>query len=192
MIIVSFTGPSACGKTTLLDYIKAQTDKNFGILKGTTTRPKRAGETDEHYYFVDSIKNRKFIELNQYGGNHYGIEEHEFNSYADSDAVFAILDPNGVASFQKFCKDNGHTYLNYFIYCNPDERLERLKTRIIEDTAKDIKSLKKSLDRFQMTFTEEHKWYTMNYWYRTLIGSHSPEANFSIITNDIKEVKTHE
>ena len=77
-ILVIVSGPSGCGKDTVLNEL-VKLDSNVKVSVSMTTREARAGEIDgTHYYFVDrayfekKIDENKMLEFAEYAGNYYG------------------------------------------------------------------------------------------------------------------------
>ncbi len=82
---VVISAPSGAGKTTLINRLLSADDR-FVFSISTTTRPKRAGETDGgSYYFVaesefqELIKRDAFIEWARVHGNYYGTTKKEID-----------------------------------------------------------------------------------------------------------------
>lgn len=74
-------GPSAVGKDTMINRLKAKYPKVIYKLPSYTTRPKREGETDGvDYYFVTK---EKFFQLRD-DGELFGIQEYNGNWYASN------------------------------------------------------------------------------------------------------------
>lgn len=74
------SGPSGCGKGTVLSEILKRDDFYYSV--SATTRPPRAGETDGvNYYFLTKVKFEELIrsggmlEYACYCGNYYGTPE---------------------------------------------------------------------------------------------------------------------
>ncbi len=77
-ILVIVSGPSGCGKDTVLNEL-VKLDSNVKVSVSMTTREARTGEIDgTHYYFVDrayfekKIDENKMLEFAEYAGNYYG------------------------------------------------------------------------------------------------------------------------
>lgn len=78
-LTVIISGPSGVGKDAVKELVLAQKDLHLFPSISVTTRPKRDHEVDgSHYYFTDyetfaeSVKNREFIEYQEFLGHHYG------------------------------------------------------------------------------------------------------------------------
>ena len=91
-------GPSGAGKSTLVKRLMSEFPGVFGLSVSHTTRGPRAGE--EHgreYYFVSrpdmlkSIRENRFVEHAEFGGNFYGTSRSAIETIARSGRV-CILD----------------------------------------------------------------------------------------------------
>lgn len=106
MNILTLTGPSCSGKTTLLNELV----KNHGYRKiiSHTTRAPREGEVngiDYHFVTTDEffeIKNTdKFAETVEFGGFHYGISIEELTKQSDKLPVL-ICEPTGLINLKLY------------------------------------------------------------------------------------------
>ncbi len=77
-LLVVLSGPSGCGKDTILSELK-QSDSSIVQSISMTTRKMRDGEEDGvDYYFADvstfekNISDGYFLEYVKYGSNYYG------------------------------------------------------------------------------------------------------------------------
>jgi guanylate kinase len=82
---VVISAPSGAGKTTLINRLLSA-DNRFVFSISTTTRPKRAGETNGKSYnfvsepeFHDIIEHDAFIEWARVHGNYYGTTKKEID-----------------------------------------------------------------------------------------------------------------
>ena len=74
-------GPSAVGKDTMINRLKAKFPEKIYKLPSYTTRPKREGEIDEVDYFF--VTKEKFNKLRN-EGKLFGIQEYNNNFYASN------------------------------------------------------------------------------------------------------------
>ena len=77
-LLLVFSGPSGCGKGTVVSRILAQREDTV-LSVSVTTRAPRPGETDGvEYYFrtreqvEEMIRNNELLEYAEYSGNYYG------------------------------------------------------------------------------------------------------------------------
>jgi len=106
-LVYVFVGPTAAGKTTLVDELVRLKLVNRCIT--CTTRAPRPGEVDgQHYRFLDRAEftfrlNRgEFAESANVLGNWYGTLDADLRATAElGKPVAMILDPQGAAAFSK-------------------------------------------------------------------------------------------
>ena len=77
-LLIVFSGPSGCGKGTVLDLVREKIP-NTVVSVSATTRPPRNGEVDGKQYFFCThaaferkIAEDAFLEYAEYSGNYYG------------------------------------------------------------------------------------------------------------------------
>ena len=78
-LLIVISGPSGCGKDTIIGEVLKKTGDEAFLSVSMTTRAKRDFEEDGvHYYFVSeeqfksNIENDLMLEYAQYGSNYYG------------------------------------------------------------------------------------------------------------------------
>lgn len=137
-ILLIVSGPSGCGKGTVLKHVLARDGYRYSV--SATTRHPREGEVDGvHYFFVDKdvfeeyLKDGKILEHTVYCDNYYGTPR-EFVEKCLDDGVNVILEieTEGAANVKKAMP---HA-LSVFIAPPSMELLEaRLRGRGTEDEA---------------------------------------------------------
>lgn len=140
--LFSFSAPSGCGKTTILNEIlKIFPDFYFSI--SATTRQKRNGEAHgKEYYFLTRdefqkhLNNDDFIEWDEHFGNLYGTLKSDILKHrsAGKNIIFD-LDVNGTINLKKYDPNT------ISIFISPPN-IETLKQRLIvrgTETEEDIK-----------------------------------------------------
>lgn len=109
LIVVS--GPSGCGKGTVLSEVKKQIELSYSV--SVTTREIREGEVDGvnyHYIskekFENLISEEKILEYTTYCGNYYGTlrEEVEERRNQGQDVLLEI-EVIGAANVKRLCPD---------------------------------------------------------------------------------------
>ncbi len=152
--IVSLTGPSCAGKSTLEKRLK---EVGFVAVISTTTRPPRAGEIDgQSYYFIDKSEFKRlaatgyFVETVEFNGNYYGVSAEEIKRVAvDGKPIVVIVEPNGWHQVKHYCTEHGWNLFSVFID-NPGEVIAK---RFIERMHADMKltdlgTLNKTIDTY--------------------------------------------
>lgn len=109
LIVVS--GPSGCGKGTVLSEVKKEIELSYSV--SVTTREIREGEVDGvnyHYIskekFENLISEEKVLEYTTYCGNYYGTlrEEVEERRNQGQDVLLEI-EVIGAANVKRLCPD---------------------------------------------------------------------------------------
>ncbi|MFM0095709.1 guanylate kinase [Paraburkholderia nemoris] len=119
-MIVTLTGPSCAGKSTLERML---VDKGFWRVTSHTTRAPRPGEKHEvDYHFVSKSEFKRllvqgrFVEHAKFGGNYYGAAELEFSyPLGQGKNVVVVMEPQGIAQFKKAAKERGWPFLSVFV-----------------------------------------------------------------------------
>ncbi len=160
-LLIVFSGPSGCGKGTLVAKLLAQrTDTVLSV--SVTTRAPRPGEIDGVHYFFKTreeveqmIKEDALLEYAQYSGNYYGtpraaVEEH----LRAGRNVILEIDVQGAVQVMEHCSD----YISIFLTVPSMEELERrLRGRGTEEEEwiqtrmQAAKSELEYIDRYQYT-----------------------------------------
>lgn len=147
--LITITGPSLTGKTTLAGFLK---DYDIQELVSTTTRGRRSGETDGvAYHFTDnqkfeeSLNNGRFIEhiklekatkgtdeKNNY--YYYGISKDSLHKILDNGQnACIVVEPHGAEQVADYCKSQDIPIFKVFIN-NPQNILfERFLDRFKGD-----------------------------------------------------------
>jgi guanylate kinase len=214
-VLVTLTAPSAAGKSYLFNYIRDVA--KLPCLISTTTRAPRAGEKEGiDYFFITEEQSKQleeanmFAELAIYNGARYGVTKQEFFGKLGEGVAFLIVEPSGIDHYVQPALDIGAIHLKYFIYVDPEVRLERFTARVQADIKKayslnfsntlqnnvrereDIqKIVSTSLKRLTAMLTEEKRWGTVTNWTRTLFGTDAPEKNLEIISADCAKAIAH-
>ena len=126
--LVVISGPSGCGKDTVVKHILA-TDPRFVLSVSATTRQKRPTETDGVDYiflttqeFIGKISGGEFLEHTLYCGNYYGTLKSQIEQkVADGKVVVLVIEVEGAANVKKVYPDA----LTIFVAPPSLEELER-------------------------------------------------------------------
>lgn len=143
--IVTLTGPSCAGKTTLEKRLK---DAGFENVISTTTRTPRAGEVNgTSYYFMDKSEFKRldacgvFVEKVTFNGQYYGVSVPEVERVAAlGKPIVVIVEPEGLKQIRAYCQNRGWNYFTVFID-NPGNVIgERFMARYMDDLKKVVEA----------------------------------------------------
>lgn len=165
--ILTITGPSLTGKTTLAQLIIQNTD-NFEVVVAHTTRKPRHGEINGvHYNFVNKdeflsmIKNNDLIEFAEVGPKDskefYGTSKKSLiNIFNKNKNPLLVIEPEGANNLNKFANLNNYKIFQIFLN-NPREiLLQRLLERFKNDNLATSENYTKRL--INMLDIEPVKW----------------------------------
>ena len=202
-MIVTLTGPSCAGKSTLEAML---VERGFSNAISTTTRAPRAGDVDgETYYFVDRIAFEDglncdaFVEHVEFGGNYYGLAVAEVNRLrVIGKPIVVVCEPIGQKQIAKWCEENGVPLYAVFVD-NPVEVIaKRFLIRFSEDedtnNGIDYKTVDSYSRRMAEMVTTERAWrneawgFGANYNLRL---SEFNEGNDALVADMIAEVASH-
>ena len=156
--LIVISGPSGCGKDTVLRKIR-ELDDSIAANISYTTRSPRPGETDGvNYHFVskeqflENIENGMMLEYNQYAGNYYGTSRESINRFLeDGTTVVLVIDVNGGRNVKKY-------YPNALLLFLMPPSIGELRRRLINRGGVDEESIKARL-----RIAEEEILYAQNY-----------------------------
>ncbi len=135
--LVVVSGPSGCGKDTVVKHLLALRDDVLLSVSCTTRRP-RANEVDgTHYYFLseaefmDRVNRNRMLEYTRYSDNWYGTPLDEIEQkLIGGNTVVLIIEVQGAKNVKNRYPDS----LCVFIVPPSLEALEqRLRKRMTED-----------------------------------------------------------
>ena len=138
--IVVISGPSGCGKDTVVKKILS-VDERFMLSVSATTRQRRPMETEGVDYiflakeeFVTRLENNEFLEYTNYCDNYYGTLKQQIEDKVKAGKVVVlVIEVEGAQNVKKEYPD----CLTIFLAPPSLEELERrLKNRGTEDEAK--------------------------------------------------------
>lgn len=132
-LLVVLSGPSGCGKDTVIAALKER-DVNFKQSVSVTTRAMRDGETDGvDYFFTDvktfenNIKDGYFLEYVKYGENYYGTPRKRVEELIEAGSdVFLKIEVEGAGNIRKAFPEVVSVFI---VPPSMSELSERLKRR---------------------------------------------------------------
>lgn len=164
--IVTITGPSCAGKTTLERKLR---EVGFAAVVSTTTRDQRFGEVDgETYYFVNRTRFNamqeagELVESIEFGGNLYGVSAVEIQRIAAMNRpIVVVVEPNGRDQIIKYCDRHDWAYRAVFIG-NPDEVIAKRFLMRLRDEIEGVKNqigiINRYAERMSHMMTTERGW----------------------------------
>lgn len=107
------SGPSGCGKGTIVKELLRKYSDTFALSVSATTRAPRVGEEDGvHYYFITKeeferrIEDQQILEYTQYCGNYYGTLKKELYERTISGInVILEIEVEGAMNVKKLCPE---------------------------------------------------------------------------------------
>lgn len=167
-MIVTLTGPSCAGKTTLESMLRS---KGFINVVSTTTRARRSMETEGLSYFFVSreefMKEKaagKFAESAEFNGNLYAVSKVELdNALATGSPVVIIVEPNGLTQIQNHAGQHGLPIVSYYVGNPLEVILKRFMARFTEDLGDCNPAYAQRLtdqyaSRLKVMIEDEHEW----------------------------------
>jgi guanylate kinase len=146
LIIVS--GPSAVGKSTLVERLIAEKSWPLRLSVSATTRPRRPHEIDGvQYHFwtraqFESERDRgAFLEWAEVYGNYYGTPEREVTPYRNrGEGVLLDIDTQGCAQVKRQCPDAVAIFIRTSSPAEYERRLRARGTESEEQIGRRIRS----------------------------------------------------
>ncbi len=108
--VLLLAGPSAVGKTTVMNLI-IESDARFASCRSATTRPPRGDGHDGEYVYLTrdeflSVMESEMLEHTEFGGNLYGTPRSEISALLNGGKTpVLVLDLNGITSFKTAKRD---------------------------------------------------------------------------------------
>lgn len=165
-MIITLTGPSAAGKTTLEGALRSV---GFVNIISTTTRPQRVNEVNgESYYFVSpqDFNARKaageFVESVVFNGNQYAISCAEVERVlATRKPIVVVIEPEGLKQMKSYAQKRAWPICSVFIDNAPEELASRFLRRFateLKTTADREKAVVTYAGRMASMMTTEREW----------------------------------
>lgn len=196
-MIVTITGPTCSGKSTLEKLLK-----QHGMVNAIshTTRPMRVGEENgREYFFVsneefDSMHQEgKFVETVKFCGNQYGMSAEQIQSkLADRKIVVIVVEPHGQHQIKQYALKRNipcvSVFLNTSIRLITERFLKRFKGDLTESSSKD-ELVAKYAERLAGIIESELYWMNGNFKYRLIINNFDESSQDDAVRYILTEVK---
>jgi guanylate kinase len=184
MKLVTITGPSCSGKTTLVKELIRKYPDYYCKVVSFTTRSIRDGEVDGvDYHFIskeealDSINSKQLAEYEVFNKNIYGTTLKEMSEKVSSGKIpLQVIEPTGLTSIRKlYPKEVYSVYMDLSL----EELIERYLSRLYADTGQELSYAAARI----VSISNEHKsWKDMGpYDFR--ISSFTSSNKESILTS---------
>ncbi len=106
------SGPSGCGKDTVIKCLKMVRDDIFLSVSCTTRAPRENEREGVDYYYITSeqfrqmIEDGEILEYNFYAGNYYGTSRQELDrGLAEGKIMVLVIDVNGAHTVRRLYPD---------------------------------------------------------------------------------------
>lgn len=198
-VIVTLTGPSASGKSTM-ETLLCKDGAVFEKVVSHTTRPIRRGEADGcDYYFVDQglfdkiERNGLFAETVKFAGNSYGAHAEEFESiFAQDKIAVVVVEPIGKQAIEAFAEKHGIICMSVFVTNPAVVRYERLLHRFIAEIEQLVlhgpesqKVVTKFAQRLAVVGSVESEWDKLGWAYTIDFANFGPD-NTAAVLNTVR------
>ena len=133
--LLVIAGPSAGGKTTVMDTL-CKMDNRFVPVRSVTTRAPRGDSFDAEYTYADRegfltlVEDKMLLEWAEYGGDLYGTPKSAVDGIlAEGKIPTLVLNLDGVRSLSTLDYDLCAVY----VFCDPNVAEQRLYDRYVGD-----------------------------------------------------------
>ena len=129
-ILITLSGPSGAGKTTLERLLEEKLDVRR--LISTTTRPQRGGEAwGKDYFFVtpEVFEERRehMVEAKEFNGNWYGLERGQLGG--EQEVLVLVVEPVGAAWYKAYAHTLDLRVVSLYVDCPEVIVAQRLAQR---------------------------------------------------------------
>lgn len=168
MKLLTLTGPSCSGKTTLLNELVA--NHGFKALVSHTSRPPRQGEIEgKDYFFVSNEKFEdikmagKLMENIEFNGYKYGVSANEVaNATLENKNSVLIVEPQGLKQISKYAKLNNIELVRVYINGNLIDLISRYLQRSSSESLQHSDTANRHARRIESLFSEHRDWPNTN------------------------------
>lgn len=162
--LVTITGPSCSGKTTLTKAL-ADTGKFIKVVSFTSRKPREGEVEGVDYYFKTRqeceylIDIEEVVEFNHFNGHIYGIEKHELRTRLLQDKMpVMIVEPHGLTTLKDMY---GAGVFSIYVTASMELLITRFLSRFKEDVNAEVKYYTR---RFKNMMDEYIKWDCVSEW----------------------------
>lgn len=172
-MILTLSGMSTSGKTTLAKALTSVAPDCFAETISVTTRRIRPGEIHgREYYFVQEKEFKDYISSNmlaEHVNSHsafYGTLKSEVSRIMEAGkSVVMVLEPQGVANIQSLAKRDGHVIQSCFLDVDLETLLQRFFARINEQKDRGFSiDFMKEAERMETMLIKEMAWSAILPW----------------------------
>lgn len=164
--ILTISGPSLSGKSTLARYLNALPE--FQEVISHTTRLPREGEVngvDYHFVSEDVFRDIPMIGGTRINFANYGTSVNEIMGkllLKPHVIPFAVVDPNGARAWRDFAEFKELRHVAVWLDVDSETQILRWMDRVASET--DIAVVKKHLERLYTMMNDERAWWSGFDW----------------------------
>lgn len=161
--ILTITGPSLSGKTTMGRWLKAS-GHFIEAVSHTTRYPRAAENHGEDYYFVthEEFDKTPMIGMTRVNLKSYGTSIAELERCLETNQVpFAVVDPTGAKYWRQFALERELRHVAIWVDINREDQILRWMDRVKADSKDNIDQ---HLDRLYAIMLIEDEWYEEFPW----------------------------
>lgn len=144
-LLIVLSGPSGCGKGTILNEFLSNNDDTFLSISATTRNP-RAGEVDGvNYYFMskkefeENIKQEQMLEYANYCGHYYGTPtKYVYDRINSGQNIILEIEVQGALQIRNKCPEA------ILVFVMPPS-ISELKRRLVDRNTEDIETVRKRM-----------------------------------------------
>lgn len=148
------SGPSGCGKDTVISQVLKNLDGEGFLSVSMTTRAKRQGENEgiDYYYvdektFLSTVESGKMLEYAKYGKNYYGTPlEPVERLIKQGKTVFLNIEVQGGSNIRKKMPSATQIFLLPPSFSELERRLRKRGTESEEDIAIRMQAAKQEVE----------------------------------------------
>lgn len=163
MAILTITGPTAAGKSTIERELRQLGCAN--AISHTTRLPRAGEQSGIHYHFVtdfeyDRLKSEgEFVEAITFGTRRYAMSKTALRlAVTQAENVVIVVDPHGASQIRWFAQGQGIPVQSIWIDCAPVEQSRRWVARLASDLIIGKEAVGAYAERLGLMLTEEAIW----------------------------------